>query len=128
MILIPLSIGELIDKLSILEVKKQNVKDPIKLKHINTEFILLKEKSEKYLEDIEIKNIYDKLVETNSKLWDIEDRLRIMEKEKRFGGEFIDYARKVYITNDKRFELKNTINSILSSDIQEVKEYVNYSE
>lgn len=128
MIQIPISIGELIDKLSILEVKKQNVKDPIKLKHINTEFILLKEKSEKYLEDIEIKNIYDKLVETNSKLWDIEDRLRIMEKEKRFGGEFIDYARKVYITNDKRFELKNTINSILSSDIQEVKEYVNYSE
>lgn len=128
MIQIPISIGELIDKLSILEVKQQNVKDTIKLKHINTEFILLKEKSEKYLEDIEIKNIYDKLVETNSKLWDIEDRLRIMEKEKRFGGEFIDYARKVYITNDKRFELKNTINSILSSDIQEVKEYVNYSE
>lgn len=128
MIQIPISIGELIDKLSILEVKKQNVKDPIKLKHINTEFILLKEKSEKYLEDIEIKNIYDKLIETNFKLWDIEDKLRIMEKEKRFGGEFIDYARKVYITNDKRFELKNTINSILSSDIQEVKEYVNYSE
>lgn len=128
MIQIPISIGELIDKLSILEVKQQNVKDPIKLKHINTEFILLKEKSEKYLEDIEIKNIYDKLVQTNSKLWDIEDKLRIMEKEKRFGGEFIDYARKVYITNDKRFELKNIINSILSSDIQEVKEYVNYSE
>jgi hypothetical protein len=128
MIQIPISIGELIDKLSILEVKKQNVKDSVKLQHINTEFLLLKKKSEKYLEDIEIKNLYDKLVETNYKLWNIEDRLRIMEKEKRFGGEFIDYARNVYITNDKRFELKNTINSILSSDIREVKEYVNYSE
>ena len=73
-----------------------------------------------------IENLYHELVSTNSNLWEIEDRLRILEKDGRFEGEFIDMARKVYFTNDKRFELKNEINSLTSSEIREVKEYVDY--
>jgi predicted nuclease with TOPRIM domain len=73
-----------------------------------------------------IENLYHDLVNTNSNLWEIEDRLRVLELESKFEGEFIDLARKVYITNDRRFELKNEINSITSSEIREVKEYVNY--
>jgi hypothetical protein len=128
MIEIPISVGELIDKLSILQVKKQKLKNEDKLKIVENEFSQLKRLSEKFLENDVISKTFEELVDTNSKLWDIEDKLRILEKEKRFGGEFVDLARKVYITNDKRFELKNNINILTSSQIHEVKEYVNYSE
>jgi hypothetical protein len=126
MINVPVSVGELIDKLSILQVKKRNVSNPEKLSYINKEFELLYNLSAEYLNNMEIENLFHELVKTNSALWDIEDRLRVLEQTGKFEGEFIDLARKVYFTNDKRFELKNEINSLTSSEIREIKEYVDY--
>jgi len=126
MIQAPVSVGELIDKLSILHVKQTKITNEEKLEYINKEFELLYNLSSGYLNNPEIETLYHQLVETNSKLWDIEDRLRVIETEKRFEGEFIDYARKVYFTNDERFRLKNEINNISNSEIREVKEYVKY--
>jgi hypothetical protein len=126
MIQAPVSVGELIDKLSILHVKQTKITNEEKLEYINKEFELLYNLSSSFLENTEIESLYHQLVDTNSKLWDIEDRLRVLETEKRFEGEFVDYARKVYFTNDDRFRLKNEINSISNSEIREVKEYVKY--
>ena len=126
MIQAPVSVGELIDKLSILHVKQTKITNEEKLEYINKEFELLYNLSSGYLNNPEIETLYHQLVETNSKLWDIEDRLRVIETEKRFEGEFVDYARKVYFTNDDRFRLKNEINKISNSEIREVKEYVKY--
>lgn len=126
MIQAPVSVGELIDKLSILHVKQTKITNEEKLEYINKEFELLYNLSSGYLNNPEIETLYYQLVETNSKLWDIEDRLRVIETEKRFEGEFVDYARKVYFTNDDRFRLKNEINNISNSEIREVKEYVKY--
>jgi hypothetical protein len=126
MIQAPVSVGELIDKLSILHVKQTKITNEEKLEYINKEFELLYNLSSGYLNNPEIETLYHQLVETNSKLWDIEDRLRVIETEKRFEAEFVDYARKVYFTNDDRFRLKNEINNISNSEIREVKEYVKY--
>jgi hypothetical protein len=126
MVSIPVSIGELIDKLSILQVKKTKISDEVKLEFVNKEFEILYNLSSVYLNNIEIESLYHRLVEINSSLWDVEDNLRIIETEKRFEGEFIDLARKVYFTNDERFRLKNEINLITSSEIREVKDYVKY--
>ena len=126
MIQAPVSVGELIDKLSILHVKQTKITNEEKLEYINKEFELLYNLSSGYLDNSEIETLYHQLVEINSKLWDIEDRLRVIETEKRFEGEFVDYARKVYFTNDDRFRLKNEINKISNSEIREVKEYVKY--
>ena len=126
MIQAPVSVGELIDKLSILHVKKTKITDEKKLDYINKEFELLYNLSSIFLNNPEIEELYHQLVEINSKLWDIEDRLRVIETEKRFEGEFIDYARRVYFTNDDRFRVKNEINKITDSEIREVKEYVKY--
>jgi len=79
-----------------------------------------------YLDSPDIEALYHQLCDINEKLWDVEDRLRVIETEKRFEGEFIDFARKVYFTNDERFRLKNEINQITDSEIREVKEYVKY--
>ncbi len=126
MITIPVSVGELIDKLSILHVKQMKINNPEKLKYVNKEFELLYNFSSVYLNNEEISKLYHELVETNSKLWDIEDMLRVIETEKTFDLKFIELARNVYHTNDKRFRLKNEINERTSSEIREVKEYVNY--
>jgi hypothetical protein len=126
MIQAPVSVGELIDKLSILHVKQTKITNEEKLEYVNKEFELLYNLSSGYLDNPEIELLYHQLVETNSKLWDIEDRLRVIETERKFEGEFIDYARKVYFTNDERFRLKNKINNISNSEIREVKEYVKY--
>jgi hypothetical protein len=126
MVSIPVSIGELIDKLSILQVKKTKISDKVKLEFVNKEFEILYNLSSVYLNSIEIESLYHRLVEINSSLWDVEDNLRIIETEKRFEGEFISLARKVYFTNDERFRLKNEINLITSSEIREVKDYVKY--
>jgi len=123
---IPVSIGELIDKLSILQIKKNKISNPEKLVQVKKEFELLYNQSAGYLNDIQIENLYHELVKVNTYLWDIEDRLRVLESEVRFEGEFIEVARKVYITNDKRFELKNQINALTDSEIIEVKEYIKY--
>ena len=126
MISIPVSIGEMIDKLSILQVKKTKISDEIKLKFVNKEFEILHDLSSIHLNNLEIESLYHQLIEINSSLWDVEDKLRVLEKEKKFEGEFISLARKVYFTNDERFRLKNEINSITSSEIREVKDYVKY--
>lgn len=126
MVSIPVSVGEMIDKLSILQVKKIKVSNEEKLEFINKEFELLYNFSSEYLNNLEIELIYSKLILVNTNLWDIEDKLRILEKEKKFDTEFIDSARKVYFTNDERFRLKNEINLLTSSEIREIKDYVKY--
>ncbi len=126
MITIPVSVGELIDKLSILRVKQTKITNPEKLSYVNKEFELLYNFSSVYFNNEEISKLYHELVDTNSKLWDIEDKLRVLETEKNFESEFIELARGVYYTNDKRFVLKNEINERTSSEIREVKEYVEY--
>ena len=126
MITIPVSVGELIDKLSILRVKQTKITNPDKLTYVNKEFELLYNFSSVYFNNEDISKLYHELVETNSKLWDIEDKLRVLETEKNFESEFIEFARGVYYTNDKRFVLKNEINERTSSEIREVKEYVEY--
>ena len=126
MVSIPVSVGELIDKLSILQVKKTKISDELKLEFVNKEFEILYNLSSVYLDDIEIESLYHQLVQINTYLWDVEDKLRVIETEKRFEGEFISLARKVYFTNDDRFRLKNEINLITSSEIREVKDYVKY--
>ena len=126
MISIPVSVGEMIDKLSILQVKKNKIIDENKLEFINKEFELLYNFSSEYLNNLEIELIYSKLILVNTNLWDIEDKLRILEKEKKFDTEFIALARKVYFTNDERFRLKNEINLLTSSEIREIKDYVKY--
>ena len=126
MIHTPVSAGELIDKLSILHVKQTKITNEEKLEYVNKEFELLYNMSSIYLEQSEIESLYHQLVDINTKLWDIEDRLRVLETEKRFEEEFIDFARKVYFTNDERFRLKNEINKFTDSEIREIKEYVKY--
>jgi hypothetical protein len=126
MITIPISVGELIDKLSILYIKKIKVSNPEKLKFINEEFELLYNFSSFYLNDTMISSLYFELVDTNSKLWEIEDELRTMESNKTFNSDFIELARKVYHINDTRFLLKNKINELTDSEIREQKEHVDY--
>ena len=126
MVSIPVSVGEMIDKLSILQVKKLKVNDENKLEFINKEFELLYNFSSEYLNNLEIELIYSKLILVNTNLWDIEDKLRVLEKEKKFDNEFVASARKVYFTNDERFRLKNEINLLTSSEIREIKDYVKY--
>jgi hypothetical protein len=128
MITIPVSVGELLDKLSILQVKKTKISDIEKLEYINKELELLYNLSYVFFENNKIQLLYNNLVEINFKLWDIEDEIRKFEKEKNFSSEFIELSRQVYYTNDKRFEIKNEINKMTDSDIKEVKEYVSYDE
>ncbi len=126
MISIPVSVGELLDKLSILHIKKVKIQNPDKLKKVTIEYNLLHEISENYLGIKEYFNLYDDLIQINSTLWDVEDQLRILEKNKNFGEEFVELARKVYYTNDERFEIKNKINVLSNSEIQEQKSYEEY--
>ena len=126
MISIPVSVGEMIDKLSILQVKKTKISNVEKLEFVNKEFELLHDLSSVYLNKVEIESLYQQLIKINSSLWDIEDKLRISEKDNKFESEFISLARQVYFTNDERFRLKNEINLMTSSEIREVKDYVKY--
>jgi hypothetical protein len=105
MITIPVSVGELLDKLSILQVKKTKISDIEKLEYINKELELLYNLSYVFFENNKIQLLYNNLVEINFKLWDIEDEIRKFEKEKNFSSEFIELSRQVYYTNDKRFEI-----------------------
>lgn len=126
MISIPISVGELLDKLSILHIKKDKIQDSDKVKKVKIEYDLLYKISEPFLGIKEFFNLYDDLIKTNSELWEIEDKLRIFEKQKLFNQEFIELARAVYYTNDERFEIKNKINAISNSEIQEQKSYEDY--
>ena len=125
---IPVSFGELIDKLTILEIKKSKITDNEKLKNIQLEFELLNKKYQTKLKDTkELQVFYDALLEVNHKLWKIEDKIRILENNKEFNEEFINLARSVYKLNDERFAIKNEINKTFDFEIQEQKEYENYS-
>ena len=120
------SIGELLDKISILRIKKGKIIDAKKKQFVGEELETLTEKmGELNLEGAE--NFLQRLVEVNTQLWEIEDDIRIKEKEKDFGKEFLELARSVYLTNDKRFEIKNEINQKYGSAIREVKSYEKYS-
>ena len=126
MVTIPVSVGELIDKLSILNVKQSMINDSIKLDYVNKEFELLYNFSSFYLDDDKISALYKDLIEVNSTLWKIEDEIRIKEQQKLFDSEFIELSRSVYQNNDIRFGLKNQINELTNSEIREQKDYVKY--
>lgn len=126
MITIQVSVGELLDKLSILQVKLKNIKNIDKLKLVRHEYEILFNESLECFSDEKISELYQSLIEVNSDLWDVEDKLRVLETENNFGDEFIKLARQVYYLNDTRFKYKNEINSLTNSEIKEVKEYVDY--
>ena len=126
MLSVPVSVGELIDKLSILQVKKIKVINPDKLIFINKEYDLLYEMSSEFLQRKDILQIYDDLISTNLKLWEVEDELRVIESTKNFDDTFTELARSVYYTNDERFRLKDKINSLTNSEIKEQKDYKEY--
>ncbi len=124
---IPASIGELFDKITILEIKKSKIKDNNKLIFINKELNLLKKVvRSKKINTRSLGPLIKKLKNVNLKLWNVEDKLRKFEKNKQFKKDFINYARKVYYTNDKRAILKNEINLKTNSIISEVKSYEKY--
>ncbi|MBL6675275.1 MAG: DUF6165 family protein [Proteobacteria bacterium] len=122
----PVSLGELIDKISILHIKNINIKDEEKLKLIREELELLNQTLNKHIKNNDIQNYLDSLIEINSKLWVIEDDIRDCERKKKFDQTFIDLARSVYFTNDKRSEVKLEINKKFGSKIIEVKSYEEY--
>ena len=122
----PISIGELVDKISILMIKKKNISDTIKLQHVNKELEFLQKTLKKYISEDEINDFILKLVNINSKLWDIEDDIRECERKKLFDQTFIDLARSVYFTNDERAKVKNDINKTFGSELVEVKSYEEY--
>ena len=126
-ILTEISAGELLDKISILEIKLDKIKDKESLVEINKEYELLnKTKNSNLILTEDLKNLINKLKEINMKLWTIEDEKRTCEKNKDFGKKFIDLSRNVYINNDKRAEIKSEINRLLGSNIKEVKKYASY--
>ena len=124
---IPASIGELFDKITILEIKKSKIKNENKLIFINKELNLLRKVvRSKKINTRSLGPLIKKLKNVNLKLWNVEDKLRKFEKNKQFKKDFINYARKVYYTNDKRAILKNEINLKTNSIISEVKSYEKY--
>ena len=122
----PISLGELVDKISILLIKEKNIKDQKKLILIVNELRQLKEILNEAVHDNIIEKYLNQLVDINTKLWKIEDNIRDCEKNKKFGQDFIDLARSVYINNDKRSEIKFEINIKFNSKIIEVKSYKKY--
>ena len=122
----PISVGELMDKISILKIKKKNITDEKKLLFINEELQLLSSTLNAVVQDNKINEFLDKLIEVNSKLWKIEDDIRLCERNKKFNQHFIDLAREVYITNDKRADIKLAINNHFGSTLVEVKSYLKY--
>ena len=126
-ILVEVSIGELLDKISILEIKQEKIKDSEKLKFINNEHSILKEQLVKNVKsDDRLNNLYQSLKEINAKLWVIEDDKRQCEKDKDFGEKFIKLSRDVHFLNDDRAKIKLEINNHTGSVIKEIKEYTNY--
>ena len=122
----PISVGELMDKISILKIKKKNIADETKLSFINKELHILLSTLNEAVQDNIINEFLDKLIEVNSKLWKIEDDIRLCESNKKFDQHFIDLARAVYITNDRRSDIKLAINNHFGSTLVEVKSYAKY--
>ena len=126
-IIVEVSTGELLDKISILEIKKEKIKDPNKLKFINDEHSILRDQLNKNIKtDDKIKKLYQSLREINSKLWTIEDDKRQCEKDKDFGEKFVKLSRDVHFLNDDRAKIKLEINHYTGSKIKEIKEYTSY--
>ena len=126
-ILSEISPGELLDKISILEIKIEKVKDKNSLEEIKKEHKILKEIQTSSVDITgKIRDLFQSVKNVNIKLWNIEDKLRICEKNKNFDKNFIELARSVYFANDERAELKSKINKILKSNIIEIKQYDNY--
>ena len=126
-ILVEVSVGELLDKISILEIKKEKIKDQNKLKYISDEHSILKEQLDKNVKsDQKLKELFQSLKEINAKLWLIEDDKRQCEKEKDFSEKFIKLSRDVHFLNDDRAKIKLEINNLTGSKIKEIKEYTSY--
>ena len=126
-IIVEVSVGELLDKISILEIKQGKIKDPEKLKFINNEHSILKGQLEKNVKsDDNLNKLYQSLKEINAKLWVIEDDKRQCEKDKDFGEKFIKLSRDVHFLNDDRAKIKLEINNHTGSAIKEIKEYASY--
>ncbi len=126
-ILVEVSVGELLDKISILEIKQEKIKDAESLKFIIDEYNVLKSELDKNIKtDENLKNLFNSLKEINSKLWVIEDDKRMCEKNKDFGEKFIKLSRDVHFLNDNRAKIKLEINKLTGSKIKEIKEYTNY--
>ena len=126
-ILVEVSVGELLDKISILEIKKEKIKDAEKLKFINDEYEILKSEFDKNVKsDDRLSKLFEVLKEINSRLWVIEDDKRLCEKNSDFGEKFIKLSRDVHLLNDNRAKLKLEINNYTGSKIKEIKEYTKY--
>ncbi len=126
-ILVEVSVGELLDKISILEIKKEKISDSSFLENINTEYSILKEQLEKNIQnDKKINELFKSLKEVNAKLWVIEDDKRTCEKNSDFGEKFIKLSRDVHFLNDKRARIKLEINNQSGSKIKEIKQYTKY--
>jgi len=126
-ILVEVSVGELLDKISILEIKKEKIKDPEKLKFINDEYEVLKaELNQNVKSDEKLNDLFNSLKDINSKLWVIEDDKRLCEKNSDFGEKFIKLSRDVHFLNDDRAKIKLEINNHTGSKIKEIKEYTSY--
>ena len=126
-ILVEVSVGELLDKISILEIKKEKIKDPEKLKFINDEYEVLKaELNQNVKSDEKLNDLFNSLKDINSKLWVIEDDKRLCEKNSDFGEKFIKLSRDVHFLNDSRAKIKLEMNNHTGSTIKEIKEYTSY--
>ena len=126
-IIIEVSIGELLDKISILEIKQEKIKNPEKLKFISNEHSILRDQLNKNVKyDEKLKELFKSLKEINTKLWVIEDNKRLCEKEKDFNEKFINLSRDVHFLNDDRAKIKLEINNHTGSVIKEIKEYTSY--
>ena len=126
-ILVEVSVGELLDKISILEIKKEKISDPESLKIINSEYLVLNEQAKKNVsKNPKLTSLFNELKEINLKLWHIEDEKRMCEKNSDFGEKFIKLSRDVHFLNDKRANIKLEINNLTGSKIKEIKEYTSY--
>ena len=126
-ILAEISAGELLDKISILEIKLEKIKDKNDLEDIKKEYNILKEVQSNNIELTEpVKKLFVSIKKINLTLWNVEDKLRVCEKNKDFSQTFINLARDVYFNNDQRAKIKSQINTILGSNIKEIKQYSDY--
>lgn len=125
---VPVSPGEVLDKISILEIKSERMTDPAKLANVRTELALLQETwSQAVQEDDVVRDLHAQLIEINGKLWEIEDDIRDKERQKEFDARFVELARSVYFTNDRRSQVKKELNLHLGSQIIEEKSYQDYT-
>jgi len=126
-ILVEVSVGELLDKISILEIKKEKINDSEKLNFINDEYNVLKDQLNKNVKsDDKLENLFQSLKKINAKLWVIEDDKRLCEKNSDFGEKFTKLSRDVHFLNDDRAKIKLEINNHTGSKIKEIKEYTDY--